>query len=77
MIIYVDSDIEADTLAEARAKAADLAEEAWHREVAWQAERKTRPLQPMPFDVTVLQGLWDKKLAEKIARRFEEKYGRR
>jgi hypothetical protein len=46
MRVYLDEEIEADSLEELRAKAADLAEREWQREQEREAERAARP--PLP-----------------------------
>lgn len=70
MIIYVDDEIEAATLDEARAKGAALAEEAWHREIKWKAElaarppRDKRPYDPLADAKTI--ELWSDRLVREV-----------
>lgn len=49
MNIYIDDEIDANTIDEARRKAADIAEEAWHQKVAREAGMAARPPVPPPL----------------------------
>lgn len=69
--IVLDEYIEANSIAELREKAADLAEAAWRRELEWQARRESMPPAP-PYDPltgSIVAGLWGNKILAEVSKR--------
>lgn len=70
--VYLDEEIDADSIEELRAKAADLAEEAWRREVAFRAELAARPASAAYEAIASAETvrLWGERMVAEVTRRW-------
>ena len=65
--IILDERIEADSLEELRAKAADMAEAEWRREQQWRGEMAARPPKEHdPIASAEAMRLWEARLVEEV-----------